>query len=82
LPTHYNSYRTKKWDYLFGDGNGELGDDYYKAMAFGGLFKTNTNIPTDSFKELVPNSSERTRILNIIQNEQDATNNSKGTKCD
>ncbi|MGY6745076.1 MAG: hypothetical protein ACXIUQ_20255, partial [Cecembia sp.] len=75
------AFSLKKWDFMFGDGLGNLGDDYYKAMAFGGLFKTNTNIPTDSFKELIPNSNERTRIINIIRNEQEGNSNAKGKKC-
>lgn len=76
------AFSLKKWDSIFGDGRGSLGDEYYKAMAFGGLFKTNTNTPTDSFKELIPNSGERTKIKNIIKNEQEGNENSKGDKCD
>ena len=33
------------------------------------------------FKELVPSGAERMKIMEIIQNEQDATNEAKGTKC-
>jgi len=77
------AYGLKSWDAEF--GNGKLGkplldDDYYKSMAFGGLFKDGTNIPTDSFKALVPSGSDRLKIIEIIQNEQEGIN-SKGTKC-
>ncbi|MCH7413264.1 hypothetical protein MM213_07205 [Belliella sp. R4-6] len=76
------AFSLKKWDSIFGDGGGNLGDDYYRAMAFGGLFKTNTNTPTDSFKELIPKSSDRLKIKNILKNEQDGNENAKGVKCD
>lgn len=76
------AYSLKKWDTSFGDGKGLLGDEYYKAMAFGGLFRDKTNIPTDSFKKLVPNSTQRNSIIKIIENEQNGNNLSKGKKCD
>ncbi len=76
------AFSLKKWDSIFGDGNGNLGDDYYRAMAFGGLFKTNTNTPTDSFKALIPKSSDRLVIKNILKNEQDGNENAQGVKCD
>jgi len=76
------AFSLKKWDTFFGDGKGTLGDSYYEAMAFGGLFKTGTNIPTDSFKELIPNSTQRSNIIKIIENEQNGSNLSKGKKCD
>jgi hypothetical protein len=77
------AYSLKSWDAKF--GNGKLGkpllnDEYYRAMAFGGLFKDGTNIPTDSFKALVPSATDRSKIIKIIQNEQEGTN-SQGTKC-
>jgi len=77
------AYSLKQWDRLY--GNGKLGkplldDDYYRSMAFGGLFKKGTQTPTDSFKELVPSGSDRIKIIQIIFNEQEG-NQSKGTKC-
>jgi len=73
----------KTWDILYGNGkqgNPILEDNYYRSMAFAGLFKDKTNIPTDSFKALVPNASDRQKILDIIKNEQEGTN-PKGTLC-
>jgi hypothetical protein len=76
-------FSLKKWDSIFGDGIGScIGDDYYRAMAFGGLFKTNTNTPTDSFKALIPKSSDRMVIKNILKNEKDGNENAQGVKCD
>ncbi len=76
------AFSLKKWDTSFGEGKGSLGDSYYEAMAFGGLFKTGTSIPTDSFKELIPNLTQRNNIIKIIENEQNGNNLSKGKKCE
>jgi hypothetical protein len=80
------AYSLKQWDKVFGNGkvgNPLLGDEYYRAMAFAGLTKSQSGLPapTDSFKELVPSGAERMKIMEIIQNEQDGTNEAKGTKC-
>ena len=84
------AYSLKQWDREY--GNGKMGkplldDDYYRAMAFGGLLANDPRqqppsfpIPTDSFKALVPKASDRMKIIKIIQNEQEG-NQSKGTKC-
>ena len=72
-----------EWDKNYGTG-GNLGWDYYKAMAFGGLFFENVNgelEETDSFKALVPNQSDRDEIRKILINEQDGNSNAKGEKC-
>ena len=77
------AYSLKQWDRIYGNGklgNPLLEDNYYRAMAFGGLFRDGSNIPTDSFKALIPSGIERMNILKIIFNEQEGTD-SKGTKC-
>jgi hypothetical protein len=76
------TFSLKKWDSIFGDGNGDLGDDYYRAMAFGGLFRDGTNTPTDSFMNQVPDETERNKILEILFKEQNGTIDAKGKKCD
>jgi hypothetical protein len=82
------------WDKNNGGGN--LGWDYYEAMAYGGLFyakkDSNGNIlkdsngdviieETDSFKKLEPIKFQRDRIKQILYNEQEGNKNAKGTKC-
>ncbi|SFZ95253.1 hypothetical protein SAMN05428642_1201 [Flaviramulus basaltis] len=71
------------WDTKYGTG-GNLGWDYYKAMAFGGLFfeENGTIQETYSFQVLIPNQTDRDKIKNILKNEQDGNSNSKGKKCD
>jgi hypothetical protein len=76
----FMAYALKEWDRTFGDSGGLLGDDYYKALAFGGLVKDD-GTPTDSFKQLVPKASERSRYLAVIINEATGNSNSKGKKC-
>ncbi len=70
------------WDKEFGTG-GNLGSQYYKDLAFGGLFTLDENgnfkTMTDAFKALVP-ESERNRVKNVIIAEMKGLN-SKGTKC-
>ncbi len=72
-----------EWDKEHGSG-GNLGWDYYYAMAFGGLYYKDSNnniIETDSFKTLVPDSNERLKIRNILINEQDGNSKAKSPKC-
>ncbi len=70
------------WDTKYASG-GNLEWEYYRAMAFGGLFtKENGMIEeTYSFQILVPSQAERDKIKNILKNEQNGNSNSKGTKC-
>jgi hypothetical protein len=82
-----------EWDKEYGSGKGNnyvtkpddlLGWDYYRSMAFGGLYYLDSsgNIQeTDSFKTLVPIQTDRDNIKKIIKNEQDGNNDSKGDKC-
>ena len=83
-----------EWDKEYGSGKYNnnvtkpddlLGWDYYKAMAYGGMFQVdpsgNIVTETDTFKELVPNSSDRQEIADIIISEQNNNNDAKGTKC-
>ncbi len=63
---------------------GNLGWDYYYAMAFGGLYYKDGNgnlVETDSFKALVPDAIKRQEIKNILSNEEQGNTSSKGTKC-
>ena len=54
-------------------------------MAWGGLFQTDgvgsITSETDSFKELVPNSSDRQSIAEIVFNKLKGNNDAKGTTC-
>jgi hypothetical protein len=79
------AYSLYEWDKEYGSG-GNLDWDYYKSMAYSGMFQVdpNGNIATeiDTFKKLVPISSYRQEIANIILNEQKGNNDAKGTKCD
>mgnify|MGYP003634620284 FL=1 len=69
------------------DSNGDdiLDWEYYRSMAFGGLFQIDTsgNIVSeiDSFKALVPDSNKRKEIAKKILNEQKGNTKAKGTKC-
>jgi len=89
------AYSLYQWDKEYGSG-GNLGWNYYKSMAFGGLYykKRNSNgnyildsngnpiiVETDSFKALIPSQTDRNKIKNILLTEQDNTSNAKGTKC-
>ncbi len=71
------------WDNKYGTG-GNLGWDYYRSMAFGGLFfEENGKIEeTYSFQVLVPSQANRDKIKDILKNEQEGNSNSKGKKCD
>ncbi len=79
------AYSLYEWDKEYGTG-GNLGWEYYRAMAWGGLFQMDENgnivSETDSFKELNPNPSDRQKIADIVLNENNNNNNAKGTKCD
>ncbi len=75
------AFSLKKWDTNFGDGNGLLGEEYYKAMAFGGLFRDKSNTPTDSFKSQVQSLSKRNEIIEILKREQNGEITAKGKKC-
>ncbi|MDT8415362.1 MAG: hypothetical protein RQ735_08275 [Flavobacteriaceae bacterium] len=75
----------KRWDTANGSG-GTLGDDYYTAMAFGGLFvwdttKNQFNFETDAFKSLISNENDRLFIKDIVINESEGNENAKGQKC-
>ncbi|MGY0408857.1 MAG: hypothetical protein ACWIPJ_10980, partial [Polaribacter sp.] len=82
------------WDKNNGGGN--LGKDYYEAMAYGGLIyikkdlngeilRDSQNRPifedTDSFKILEPMKSQRDRIKQILTNEAQGNSNAEGNKC-
>lgn len=73
-----------QWDQTYGSG-GNLGWDYYYAMAFSGQFTVdeygNITSETDTFKALIPDSSTRKAIVDIVLNEQKGNSNSKGEKC-
>ena len=62
-----------------------LYSEYYRSMAFGGLFQIDTDgnivTETDSFKSLIPDTKKRKEIAKKLSNEQRGYNNTKGTKC-
>ena len=83
------------WDEKYGSKT-NLGWEYYRSMAFGGLLvermDANGNLildkdgnkiydDTNSFKALVPKESDRDKIKNILENEQNGNSKSKGKKC-
>lgn len=72
------------WDSKYGTG-GNLGWEYYKSMAFGGLFQIDINgnivSETNSFKSLVPDNNKRNEIAKNLLNEQKGNSYAKGTKC-
>ncbi|MFN0728248.1 hypothetical protein [Polaribacter gochangensis] len=88
------AYSLYEWDKLYGSGKFNysatkpddlLGWEYYRAMAFGGMFQTDTNgnitAETDSFKAIEPDSIKREEIAKIVYNELKSNNDAKGTKC-
>jgi hypothetical protein len=89
------AYSLYEWDKKNGTGKANynnpspddlLGWDYYKAMAYGGLFTVdpntgNINSETDSFKELVPNASDRQKIADIVVNENNGNQDAESEKC-
>ncbi len=82
-----------EWDKEYGSGKGNnnvtkpddlLGWDYYRSLAFGGLYYIDSNgnlQETDSFKTLVPIQVDRDNIKKILVNEQNGNNDAKGDKC-
>ncbi len=79
------AYSLYDWDKKDGTG-GNLGWQYYKSMAYGGMFQVDSSgniaIETDTFKKLVPKLNDRQKIANIVVNEQKNNDYAKGTKCD
>ncbi|CAM1360631.1 hypothetical protein [Tenacibaculum xiamenense] len=76
------AYSLYTWDRNNGGGN--LGWEYYKAMAYGGLFYEDENgnqRETDSFIILEPLQITRDNIKRIIENEQNGNQHAKGKKC-
>ena len=77
------AYSLYIWDKNYG-GGGNLGWNYYRSMAFGGLFYTDSDgniVETDSFIALVPDPNDRHEIKIILENEQDGNTEAKGSKC-
>lgn len=74
----------QQWDMRYGSQM-NLGFEYYRAMAFGGLFQIDgagkISNETDIFKQLVPNLKDRQAIADKIFNEQKGNKDAKGTKC-
>lgn len=82
------------WDEKYGTGgiktkdsagNNVLDWEYYRSMAFGGLFQMDENgniiSETDSFKKLVLDANKRKEIASNLTNEQNGKANAKSTKC-
>lgn len=79
------AYSLYQWDQEWGTG-GNLGWNYYKSMAFGGMFQTDPSTGqitdmTDSFKELEPSQIERQKIADIVVSETNNDNDAKGNEC-
>ena len=82
-----------EWDKEYGSGKNNntitkpddlLGWNYYRSMAFGGLFFKDSNNEiqeTDSFKALIPDQKDRDNIVKILENEQNGNKDAKGAKC-
>ncbi|MCG8860048.1 hypothetical protein [Tenacibaculum finnmarkense] len=82
-----------EWDKKYGSGKDNnsvtkpddlLGWNYYRSMAFGGLYYMDSSgnlQETDSFKVLEPIQANRDKIKKILENEQNGNNNAKGDKC-
>ena len=68
----------------YGQSQGySLGTQFYTDLAWGGLTHYDSNntgnyVETPWFKGAIPNSTDRTRIVNRINSEQNGTNQSKG----
>jgi len=79
------AYSLYEWDKGYGTG-GSLGWDYYKSMAYSGMFQVDISgtivAEVDTFKEIVPNADDRQTIADIILNEQNGNSEAQGTKCD
>jgi hypothetical protein len=79
------AYSLYTWDKNYTVSGGNLGWDYYYAMAFKGMFYRDPNgvtHETDAFIELIPDSNKRDEIIKILINEQTGNENAKGKKCD
>lgn len=82
------TYSLFKWDEEYGTGGlrnifGNIDEEYYRAMAFGGFYKftNDVRVDYDAFKELVPDPVKRDKIVKIIKNEQDGNTSARGKKC-
>jgi hypothetical protein len=78
------AYSIYTWDKNYGDGSGNLGWDYYYAMAFKGMFYRDSNNitrETDAFIDLIPDTNKRDEIIAILINEQKGNADAKGKKC-
>lgn len=74
----------QEWDMINGVGYG-VDFEYYKSLAWGGLTDVEKSkgvyVESELFKDLIPNSTERQKIKNIINNENSGNPNAKGQKC-
>ena len=79
------AYSLYEWDKDYGTG-GSLDWNYYKSLAYGGMFQVDASgkivTEIDTFKELVPNASDRQAIADLMFNENKGNKDAKGTKCD
>ena len=77
------AYSLKQWDLIYGSG-GNLPWDYYKSMAYGGMFTVDNSgnfvSQTDAFMDLV-DVEEREVVKDIILSENKSDENSRGTNC-
>ncbi len=72
-----------QWDKNYG-GGGNHGWQYYKDLAWGGLTHhkiKGQSVLTEAFKANFPNFNERSRAINVIQNEAKNEPMAKGDPC-
>ncbi|WP_187328679.1 hypothetical protein [Echinicola rosea] len=82
MPAYIHAVATSlsRWD--SSEGGGGLSWDYFEAMAWGGLTHHGKDGPmTEAFKANFPNSWERNKILEILENEATGNRKAKGDKC-
>ncbi|MEN8702574.1 MAG: hypothetical protein ABF311_09895 [Polaribacter sp.] len=79
------AYSLYEWDKDYGT-DGSLDWNYYKSLAYGGMFQVDPSgkivTEIDTFKELVPNASDRQAIADLMFNENKGNKDAKGIKCD
>jgi hypothetical protein len=77
------AYQLYLWDSNINSG-GDLGWQYYKDMAWGGLVSDSDGDFYQEFENHNPGENDQSRILDVIENE--ATNNSNssgnGNECE
>jgi hypothetical protein len=87
MPTYIEviSQGLYQWDLANNPSNVQSNMQFYKDLAWGGLTHhvdaNGNSVLTAAFTATFPNSSERSRVLNVNNNEQNNTSQAKGTPC-